>query len=432
MRAVVGKEKPKEMSKVIPNERLDVEALRADFPFLNAQGLVEANTQEPLHYLDNAASTQKPARVIDAISDCYRHHYAPIHRGLYSLAEDASSRYEQARATIARFIGAPRVEQLIFTRSTTESINMVARGWAQSRLQPGDQIWVSRLEHHSNFLPWQAACNETGAELRIIELHKDGTLNIEACAEELFGACTKLIAITHVSNVLGLINPLREIIRQAKAASIPVLVDAAQSVGHIQVNVAQLDCDFLTFSAHKMFGPSGIGALYAKAEHLQTMEPLLLGGGMVDSVGEGRSEWADYPAKFEAGSPNLAGVIGFAAAVDYIDNIGLESMHQHVSDLTQQGFTALSALEGVQVYGPGGNQQTGIVSFTVDGIHPHDLGQIAGEQDVAIRAGHHCCQPLMKFLGTAATARASFAPYNTAQDIDALVKAIESAKAVFA
>ena len=423
MRSVVSKEKSRQM--------LDVDALRADFPFLQTQGPVDAKSREPLHYLDNAASTQKPERVIEAISDCYRNHYAPIHRGLYPLAEDASSRYERSRATIASFIGAPRAQQLVFTRSATESINMVARGWMQAHLKPGDQIWVSRLEHHSNFLPWQAICNETGAALRIIEPDEDGTLNIEACAEELFSERTKLIAITHVSNVLGLINPLAALIQQAKAAGIPVLVDAAQSVGHIPVDVTELDCDFLAFSAHKMFGPSGIGALYAKAEHLQTMEPLLLGGGMVDSVGEIRSEWAEYPEKFEAGSPNLAGVIGFAAAVDYIESIGLGNMHQHVSDLTRQAFAALSALEGVQVYGPGGDQQTGIVSFTVDGIHPHDLGQIAGEQGVAIRAGHHCCQPLMQFLGTAATARASFAPYNTTQDIDALVRAIESAKAIF-
>ena len=404
---------------------LDVAALRADFAFLQ---------DEPqLHYLDNAATTQKPSVVIEAISDCYRHHYAPIHRGLYPLAEDASARYEQARAAIARFIGAGKAEQLIFTRSATESINLVARGWAQPRLQAGDEVWVSRLEHHANFLPWQAVCNATGARLRIIELTENGCLDIESCADELFTERCKLIALTQVSNTLGVITPLWEIIQRAKPYGIAVLVDAAQAVGHLPVDVQALDCDFLVMSAHKLFGPGGIGALYAKAEHLHSMEPLLLGGGMVDVVGEPTSQWAHYPAKFEAGSPHLAGAIGFAAAVGYIESIGLEVIQAHVDSLTQYALDKLTAIDGLQLYGPADvRQQSGIISFNLDDVHPHDLGQIAGEQGVAMRAGHHCCQPLMEALGVAATARISFAAYNQAQDIDALVAAIAAARAIFA
>jgi cysteine desulfurase/selenocysteine lyase len=404
---------------------LDVAAVRADFPFLQ---------RDPsFAYLDNAASTQKPAAVIEAMNDCYRYHYAPIHRGLYPLAEEASNRYEQARATIARFINAPQAEQLIFTRSATESINLVARGWLQPSLRPDDEVWVTRMEHHANFLPWQAVCHAAGAHLRFIELHEDGTLNLAACEKALFSERVRLIAVTQVSNVLGVINPVEEICRRAAAAGIPVLIDAAQSAGHIPLDVAQLDCNFLVFSAHKMFGPTGIGALYAKAEHLESMEPLLLGGGMVDSVGEEFSTWADYPARFEAGSPNLVGAIGFAAAVDYIQRLGLVTLCEHVERLLQTAHDALRAVPGVRIYSPAETKQkTGIISFNIDGIHPHDLGQIAGEHGVALRAGHHCCQPLMQFLGTAATARVSFAAYNQAADVDALISAIAAAKRVFA
>jgi cysteine desulfurase/selenocysteine lyase len=321
---------------------------------------------------------------------------------------------------------------LIFTRSATESINLVARGWLQARLQPGDEVWVTRMEHHANFLPWQAVCNESGARLRVIELTAQGTLDWEACVDKLFSTKTKLIAVTQVSNVLGVINPLTEIIRRAHEQDIAVLVDAAQAVGHIPVDVSALDCDFLALSAHKLFGPNGIGALFAKAEHLQSMEPLLLGGGMVDVVGETHSEWAEYPAKFEAGSPNLADALGFAVALDYIEAIGLDVIQAHVNGLTQYALDKLSAIEGLHIYGPADvKQQTGIISFNVGDVHSHDLGQIAGEHNVAIRAGHHCCQPLMEALGVAATARVSFAPYNTREDVDALLEAIEAARQVF-
>lgn len=406
-----------------PLDVLDVATIRADFPLLAEAG-------GSLHYLDNAATTQKPHAVIDAIGDCYRHHNAPVHRGLYPLAEEASNRYEAARETVARFIGAPS-DKLIFTRSATESINMIAQGWARSRLRQGDQIWVTRMEHHANYLPWQALCRETGAQLRIIDLKADGSLDFQSCSS-LYGSRTRLIAVTQVSNVLGVINPIKEISTRAAEQGIAVIVDAAQSVGHLPVDVAELDCDFLAFSAHKMFGPTGIGALYGKAERLAEMEPLLLGGGMVDNVGEHDSSWAPYPAKFEAGSQNLADALGFAAAVEWLDGIGMAAMHSQTTRLIQYALDTLSTMKGIEIYGSRDvHRRGGIVSFNLTDVHPHDVSQIAAERGVAIRAGHHCCQPLMQHLGVAATARASFAPYNCLDDVDALADAILAAQAMF-
>jgi cysteine desulfurase / selenocysteine lyase len=410
-----------------PNPRLlDADAVRAQFPLLNERvgGL-------PLFYLDNAATSHKPLTVLAAIDDCFRHHYGPIHRGLYALAEDASLRYEQARAAVARFIGAPSPERLIFTRSATESINLVAQGWAEPRLRAGDEVWVTRMEHHSNYLPWQRVCQSTGAHLRIIELLSDGRLDFENSGD-WYDPRTRIIALTHVSNVLGAINPIREVVERARTHGIPVLVDAAQSVAHVPVNVAELGCDFLAFSAHKMCGPTGIGALYAKPEHLDSMEPLLVGGGMVDEVGESRSRWAPSPGKFEAGSPNLAGAVGFAAAVDYLAGIGMDRVQTHVRDLTQQALHALNSISGVEIYGArDAKTRAGIIAFNLTGIHPHDVAQLLAERGVAIRAGHHCCQPLMRHLGVPATARASFALYNRPEDVNALIEAVHWARQQF-
>lgn len=405
------------------DDTFQVEKIRADFPLL-------VNAGDSLHYLDNAATSQKPNAVIDAISNCYSEHYGPVHRGLYPLAEEASQRYESARTTLAKFINAPD-DQLIFTRSTTESINMVAQGWLRSRLSKGDQIWVTRMEHHANYLPWQALCNENNAELKIIELRQDGSLDLDSCIG-LYDSTTKLIAVTHASNVLGTINPVKEICAKAAEQGIAVMVDAAQSVGHIPVDVIDIDCDFLAFSAHKMFGPTGIGALYGKAERLVEMEPLLLGGGMVDSINECNSVWMPYPAKFEAGSQNLAGALGFAAAINWLHENDMAAMHKHVTGLTQYALDSLSKLNSIEIHGPRNAQQrAGIVSFNLTDVHPHDVGQIAGELGVAIRAGHHCCQPLMQYIGVAATARASFAPYNSYSDIDVLIEAINEAHSMF-
>ena len=406
-------------------DRLDTVQVKRDFPLLR-----EAPLARGLHYLDNAATTHKPQAVIDAISDCYAQAYGPIHRGLYPLAEAATARYEQARQTLADFIGAESADRLVFTRSATEAINMVAVGWALPRLQPGDRIWVSRMEHHANYLPWQRICQQRGAELGIIELDEDGRLDL-AGTPELYGSRTRLIAVCHVSNVLGIENPIQQLCAEAGANAIPVLVDAAQSASHLTLDVAALGCDFLTFSAHKMYGPAGIGLLYARDEHLAEMQPLLLGGGMVDEVGEGNapSRWSDGPARFEAGSPNLPGAAGFAAAARYLDGLGRGRVHRHVEALTRVAAMSLGALPGLRLLSP--PESSAILSFTMEGVHPHDLAQIAGERGVAIRAGHHCAQPLLRRLGVVATARASFGVYNDQDDVNALVAALDAAGRVF-
>ncbi|MDH3388672.1 MAG: SufS family cysteine desulfurase [Gammaproteobacteria bacterium] len=403
---------------------VDFEALRDDFPNL-------ADGQPPLHYLDSAASTQKPACVIESIRHCYAHEYGPVHRGLYPLAENASENYEAARRTLARFINAGTTDQVVFTRSATEAINLVASGWAATHLQSGDEIWVSQMEHHSNFLPWQRVCNQRDARLRIIPVDDRGRLDLEN-APELFGPRSRLIAISQMSNVLGTINPVREVVEHARRHDIPVLVDAAQSVGHMPVDVQELDCDFLVASAHKMCGPTGIGFLYGTSARLRETEPLLLGGGMVDEVGIDHSSWAEIPARFEAGSPNLAGAVGLATAVDYLSTIGLKAIEQRVRDLTDYAYQTLEAFDEVLLYGPEtGNERGGILSFNIEGIHPHDVAQVAGEQGVAIRAGHHCCQPLMQRLGVSSTARASLNFYNNEQDISALADVINETVKLF-
>jgi len=355
---------------------------------------------------------------------------APIHRGLYPLAESASAAYEGARERVARFIGAKHPEQLVFTRSATESINLVAQGWLAPRLRPGDRVWVTRMEHHANFLPWQRVCREKGAELRIIELREDGTLDLER-AEGLLDRRSRLIALCQVSNVLGVENPVREICRLAGSAGIPVLVDAAQSVAHIPVDVAELGCDFLAFSAHKMYGPGGIGALFGKPERLEETEPLLVGGGMVDRVDDERADWADIPARLEAGSPNLAGALGFGAAADWLSRIGLERIHAHVTDLVRRATADLAETPGLRLIPGAETARSSIVSFDVQGVHPHDIAQVAGERGVALRAGHHCCQPLMQHLGLPATVRASFGVYNGPDDLAALVDAVQAALRLF-
>lgn len=402
----------------------DPARLKALFPLLD-------QAEPALHYLDNAATSHKPQAVIDAVAACYQRHYGPVHRGLYPLAERASERYEHARATVAGLVGAPDAERLIFTRGTTESINLVARGWARGVLQPGDQIWVTAMEHHSNYLPWQAVCRETGARLRVIECDPAGSLDLEG-ADGLFGAQTRLIALGHVSNVLGVVNPVQSIVDRAREAGIPVLVDGAQAAGHAPVDVADLGCDFYAFSAHKMYGPSGIGALYASAERIDELRPMLLGGGMVEEVGETESTWLPAPAKFEAGSPNLAGAAGFAAAAAFLRDHVPGAAARYVIRLAGTAAEGLRAIEKVTCYGPSvESRRSGIVSFNIDGVHPHDVAQIAAEHGVAVRAGHHCCQPLMRRLGVPATVRASFAPYNTSEDVEALIDAVRDAKRTF-
>lgn len=417
-------------TKDLPSSLPDMDSIRSDFPLI-CSGPDAKEGRQSLVYLDSAATSQKPNVVIDAISDCYRRYNAPIHRGLYPLSTLATTRYEQARTSIARFISAGSSEHVLFTSSATDAINRVALGWLQPRLKPGDEIWVTRMEHHSNFLPWQYLCRQAGARLRMIELHPDGTLDL-AEAEGLYGPRTRLIALTYVSNVLGVINPIEQIVAQASANGIPVLVDAAQAVAHIPVDVGALGCDFLVFSAHKMCGPCGIGALYAKPERLEEMMPVTLGGGMVDVVDDEDATWMPSPQRFEAGSPNLAGAMGFAAAAEYLNNIGMGTIQKYIADLTQQAYASLSAIPGAHVYGPGdADKRAGIVAFNVTGIHAHDLSQLAAEQGVALRAGHHCCQPLLRHLNVAATVRASFALYNGSKDIPRLVEAVQAARRMF-
>ncbi|MGB5278272.1 MAG: SufS family cysteine desulfurase [Gammaproteobacteria bacterium] len=399
-------------------------AWKADFPALvSIDGMA-------LHYLDNAATTQKPVAVIEAMKQSIESGQGSVHRGLYPLAESASLAYEAARNTIAGFIGAPHSDQLIFTRSATESINMVAWGWLQPRLKPADRVWVTRMEHHANFLPWQRVCAQTGAELRIIELNENGSLDFEG-ADELFDPRTGLIALCHVSNVLGIENPVRTICERAASVGIPVLVDAAQSVSHMPVDVTALGCDFLAFSAHKLYGPAGIGVLFGKKQCLEAMEPLLVGGGMVDRVDDATAQWAPVPARFEAGSPNLLGAVGFAAAVDWLSAIGMDKVNTRVSALTRKAVDVLASVPGLQLLPGAGAERSAIVSFVLEGIHPHDIAQVAGERGVALRAGHHCCQPLLHHLGLTATARASLGIYNDDADIAALVDAIQEAKRLF-
>lgn len=401
------------------------ERVEQDFAFLDSP-----NVQIPKHYLDNAATTQMPQPVVEAITGCYRDHLAPVFRGIYPLAEEATHLYQQSRQEVGHFIHAPNPEQLIFTRSCTESINLVAEGWARKHLSSGDWVWVTRMEHHANFLPWQRVCEQSGAILRILELDEEGTLE-QPFPGQLFDKRSKLIAITHVSNVLGVENRIADLCLAASEQGIAVLVDGAQAVGHMSVNVEELGCDFYAFSAHKMYGPVGIGALYAKPERLREMEPMLLGGGMVDLVGDRQSTWADIPQRFEAGSPNYPGAIGFAAAAKYLSDLGMDEVHSHVSMVSKLMASYLHAIPNMRVFTNPLRSNTSLVSFDLEGVHPHDFAQLAASQGVAIRAGHHCCQPLMKHLGVAATNRASFGIYSSYKDVVALVKATEHVHDVF-
>lgn len=412
--------------RVVTTDSTDpIAGCRRDFPALERADAADLDRQPRVHYLDNAATTQQPRTVIEAMTQLVSQGLGPVHRGLYPWAEGASEVYEQARAAIAGFVGSRNPNQLVFTRSTTDAINLVAAGFLRPRLSAGDQVWVTRMEHHANWLPWQRVCREAGAELRVVELHEDGRLKLES-ANGLFSRSTRLIALTHQSNVLGVETPVRAITEEAHRNGIPVLVDAAQTVAHQPVDVTELGCDFLAFSAHKMFGPTGIGALWARRELLAETEPTLLGGGMVDLVRDDDALWTSIPQRFEAGSPNLIGAAGFSAAARYLDDVGRLAIAEHLSELTARAVSALGSIRGLRLLPEAASVSRGpILSFTIDGIHPHDIAQVAAEHGVALRAGHHCCQPLMAHLGVAATARASFALYNTTADVDALAAAVE-------
>ncbi len=405
---------------------LDPERCRADFPILSREV-----RGRPLVYLDNAASTQKPNAVIDAVSDFYRDHYANIHRGVHTLSEEATVAYEAARDKVADFIGAPDPRGVIFTRNTTEAINLVALSWGRTEIGAGDRIVVTLMEHHSNLVPWQRLAADVGAELVYAPVTPDGCLDMDAF-DELMEPSTKLVAFTHISNVLGTINPAEEIVSRAHSAGAQVLVDAAQSVPHLPVDLGALDCDFFAFSGHKMCGPTGIGVLYARREHLERMPPLFTGGGMIQQVGRDDTRWADLPEKFEAGTPAIAQAVGLGAAIDYLDGVGMEAVWAHERELAAYAYERLSEVSGVRVIGPPARERSGVFAFTVEDVHPHDLAEILDSQGIAIRAGYHCAHPLHQFFDLPPTARASFYLYNLPEEVDRLVAGIREAQALLA
>jgi cysteine desulfurase/selenocysteine lyase len=402
----------------------DVERVRADFPILARQV-----RGRQLVYLDNAATTQKPSSVIDAISNYYTGLNANVHRGVHELSERATDAYEAARERVRVFFNAAGRQEIVFTRNATESINLVAHAFARPRLKPGDEVLVSAMEHHSNIVPWQLACGATGATLVVAPITDDGELDLDAF-ERLIGARTVLVAVTHMSNALGTITPAQEIVRLAHAKGVPVLLDGSQAAYHMKVDVRALDVDFYAATGHKLYGPTGIGVLYGRAALLDEMDPFLGGGDMISSVTFERSTWNELPYKFEAGTPHIAGAIGLHAAIDYIDTVGLDRIAEHEASLLEYGTAVLERVPGVRIIGTA-RRKGSILSFVMEGIHPHDVGTIVDRDGVAIRTGHHCAQPVMERFGVPATARASLAMYNTTADLDVLGSALERVRQVF-
>ena len=398
---------------------LDVQSIRQDFPIFSED--------PPLAFLDSAASTQTPRPVVEAMDAYYDTYRSNIHRGIYRISEEATEQYEIARQKVAKLINSPRSSQIVFTRNTTESINLVAYSWGSVNIKQGDEIVLTILEHHSNLVPWQLLAQRTGATLKFLEITDKGLLDFTQL-QDILSEKTKLVAITHVSNVLGTIIPIQSVIDAAHALDATVIVDAAQSVPHFHVDVQQLDCDFLAFSGHKMCGPTGVGVLYGKMDLLEEMPPFLGGGSMIRSVERDSSTYADVPAKFEAGTPSIAEAIGLGSAVDYITQAGLASIHVHEQELVKYAHQRLDEIEGITIYGPEPHQKAGVISFNLDAIHPHDIAGILDTHNIAIRAGHHCAQPLMKKFDVIATARASFYLYNTMEEVDRLCDALQKAQ----
>ncbi len=397
----------------------DVERIRADFPALS-----RSVHGKPLIFLDSAASSQKPVPVLEAMERVYRQCYANVHRGIYAFSEEATLAYESARDRVASFIHAPAREGIVFTRNTTEAINLVAHSWGRTHIRPGDRILLTQMEHHSNIVPWQLLAQEKGAELVYLPITDDGLLRMDLL-DSLLDERVKLVAVTMMSNVLGTINPVKEITRKAHAVGAVVLVDAAQGVPHMPVDVQDLDCDFLAFSGHKMCGPTGIGVLYGKESLLEEMPPFLGGGNMIRKVEWDSATWNSLPWKFEAGTPAFVEAIGLGAAVDYLTGIGMEAIAAHERELTACAMERLSALEGLTIIGPPATARGGVIAFTFRGIHPHDIAHMLDLEGIAVRAGHHCAQPLHRRLGLAATVRASFYIYNTPDEVDRLARALE-------
>ena len=403
----------------------DVERVRREFPILNQKVRGKA-----LVYLDNAATSQKPQPVIDAITRYYQSGNANIHRGVHFLSEHATEEHEASRQAVRQFINAARSEELIFVRGTTEGINLVAQTYGREHVGAGDEVLVSAMEHHSNIVPWQILCEQQGAKLRVIPINDQGELLLDAF-EKLIGPRTKIVAVAHVSNALGTINPIREIVKMAHAHKVPVVVDGAQAVPHLKVDVHDLDCDFYAFSGHKMYGPMGIGVLYGKYALLEAMPPYQGGGDMIRSVTFEKTQYNTLPYKFEAGTPDVAGAIGLGAAIKYLNSVGIENVAAHEHELLEYATQALSRLPGIRIIGNAKNKAA-VLSFVMEGVHPHDIGTILDQEGIAVRTGHHCAQPIMQRFGIPATVRASFALYNTKAEVDTLVAGITQVRKVFA
>ncbi len=402
----------------------DVEAIRGDFPILTRR--VHGR---PLVYLDNAATTQKPASVVAAERDCYERYYANIHRGVHLLSVESTEAYEAAREKVRAFVNAPETREIVFVRGTTEGINLVAQTWGRRNVGAGDEVLITGLEHHSNIVPWQMLCEEKGARLRVVPIDRTGTIDLDAL-RALVTERTRIVSVAHVSNALGTVNPIREIVEIAHARGIPVLVDGAQAISRMPVDVQALGCDFYAFSGHKLYGPSGVGVLWGRASLLEAMPPWQGGGDMISSVTFEKTTYNVLPYKFEAGTPNIAGAIGLGAAIDYVRALGVERIARHEEALLAKATRAVGAIPGVTLIGTA-REKVAVLSFTMDCVHPHDIGTVLDRNGIAVRTGHHCAQPVMDFFGVPATARASFGLYNTAQEVDALVAGIHDVRRMF-
>ncbi|MGM1019657.1 MAG: cysteine desulfurase [Bacillota bacterium] len=398
--------------------------IREQFPILHQ----EINGH-PLVYLDNAATSQKPLAVIEAIKHYYEYDNSNVHRGVHTLGSRATDAYEGAREKVARFLNAKRSQEIIFTRGTTTALNLVASSYGRANCQEGDEIVITQMEHHSNLIPWQQVAKATGATLKYIPLQEDGSVDL-ADVENTITENTKIVAIAHVSNVLGVVNPVKEIAAIAHRKGAVIVIDGAQSTPHMKVDVQDIDADFYAFSGHKMCGPTGIGALYGKKALLENMEPIEFGGEMIDDVGLYESTWKELPWKFEGGTPIIAGAVGLGAAIDFLESIGLDAIAQHESRLANYALKRLREVEGLTIYGPA-ERHVGLVTFNLDDVHPHDVATVLDSKGVAVRAGHHCCQPLMRWLKASATARASFYLYNTEEEVDVLISALIQTKEYF-
>ncbi|EKD69809.1 MAG: hypothetical protein ACD_46C00724G0007 [uncultured bacterium] len=403
---------------------INFENIKNDFPILQ-----QKNRQQTIVYLDSAATAQKPKQVVDAISQFYFQDYSNIHRGIYELSERATALYENARHDAQHFIHAPLADEIIFVRGTTEAINLVAQSLGRTHWQAGDEIIVSGMEHHSNIVPWYLLHQQIGVVIKVIPVTDEGALEIEAY-QKLFSSRTKMVAVSHASNVLGTVNPVKEMTRIAHDNGVPILIDGAQAVPHMPVNITDIDCDFYTFSAHKLYGPTGIGVLYAKKRWLDLMPPYQGGGGMIETVAFDKVTFAKVPEKFEAGTPDIAGAIGLSASINYLTKIGMENIAQHEQLLLKEAENKLSVIEGLRIIGTA-KPKVGVISFVMQDIHPHDIGTVLDHEGIAVRAGHHCAMPLMERFNVPATVRASFGIYNNQRDVDALIKALELTKRLF-